>query len=321
MTILVAVGKSAFVLPRDVVSDGEPRRSVRRVAQAIAPMAREHALVVTCGAGPQEGLLALEAAAVAHQVERCPLGLHAAQLEATLVAMLEQELRVLLPDRVVATVSAAAVVDSRDEAFKVPTLPVGPAYLRSEADLVAQREGWVFTSEGPTWRRVVPRPDPHGIVETRAIEHLLRAGAVVIASGGGGLPVIRSDDAPSALTPANGVVDSDLAAAALAEALDADVFVMLSDADAVYVDWGTPRQRAIRCAPPDALSDRLFHGASIAPKIAAGCRFAALTGRPAVIGSPGDLTRLIDGQTGTTISPAISELVFADVVPFVAPTP
>jgi carbamate kinase len=291
---------------------------VRRVAEAIAPVAREHHVVVACGGGPQAGLLALEAAAQAHQVERCPLGLQAAQLEAMLVAMLEQELRALLPDRVVATVSTAAVVDPRDEAFAVPTLPIGPGYHRSEAHRIAEREGWTFTSDGATWRRVVATPEPDGIVETRAIAHLLGAGVVVVASGGGGLPVVRAADGSPERPPTDCVVDSDLAAAALAQALGADVFVMLSDADGVYVDWGTPRQRAIRGAPPDALSDRLFHQGSIAPKIAAGCRFAAATGRPAVIGAPGHLALLLAGRAGTTISPAIPELAFADAGPFVA---
>ena len=312
MRIVVAVGKSALALPKNGVADGEPRRSVRRIAEAIAPVARDHELVVACGAGPQAGLLALEAAALAQQVERCPLGLQAAQIEATVVAMLEQELRSLLPGRVVATVTTAAVVRPDDEAFSLPTLALGPPYLRSEARRVAEREGWRFTSDGVTWRRVVATPEPHGIVETRAITHLLGAGAVVVASGGGGLPVARTGDGSVGMAPADCVVDSDLAAATLARALAADIFVMLSETDAVYVDWGTPRQRAIRSAPPDALSERLFHQTSIGPKIAAGCRFAAGTGHPAVIGNPADLGLLLDGHAGTTISPAAPQLEFVD---------
>ena len=318
MRIVVALGKSALLLPKNGVSDGEPRRSVRRIAEAIAPVTREHELVVACGAGPQAGLLALEAAALAQQVERCPLGLQAALVEASVVAMLEQELRSLLPGRIIATVTTAAVVNPKDEAFNVPILPLGPPYLRSEARRVVERQGWTFASDGATWRRVVATPEPHGIVETRAIAHLLGAGVVVVASGGGGLPVVQSGDASGGLTPADCVVDSDLAAGKLAQALDADVFVMLSDTDAVYVDWGTPRQRAIRCAPPAALSERLFHQASIGRKIAAGCRFAAVTGNPAVIGAPGDLELLLAGRAGTTISPAAPELVFAGIVPSAA---
>lgn len=321
MRIVVAVGKSAFVLPSTGVSDGEPRRSARRIAEAIAPVTREHELVVACGAGPQAGLLALEAAALAQQVERCPLGLQTAQVEMTVIAMLEQELRSLLPGRVVATLTTAVVVNPKDDALNVPTLRVGPPYLRSEARRVAEREGWRFTSDGATWRRVVDAPEPHGIVETRAIAQLLGTGVVVVASGGGGLPVVQSRDASGALTPADCVVDSDLAAGALAQALGANVFVMLSDADAVYVDWATPRQRAIRCAPPDALSDRLFHEASIGRKIAAGCRFAAATGNPAVIGSAGDFPLLLAGRAGTTISPAAKELAFANVEASVVRSP
>jgi carbamate kinase len=312
MRIVAALGNSAFLLPNNAFAGGEPRRSVRRVAEAIAPVAREHELVVACGAGPQAGLLALEAAALAQQVERCLLGLQAAQVEATVIAMLEQELRLLLPGRVVATVTTAAVVNPSDEAFDVPTLPVGPSYLRSEARRVAEREGWRFTSDGATYRRIVATPEPRGIVETRAIAHLLGAGVVVVASGGGGLPVAESANGSGDLAPVDCVVDRDLAAAALARALGADLFVMLSDADAVYVDWGTPRQRAIRRAPPDALSERLFHQTSIGPKIAAGCRFAAATGNPTVIGAAADLALLLAGEAGTTISPGARELAFAN---------
>jgi carbamate kinase len=310
--LVVAIGRSVL-LPRGVTLPADATRSaVRDLARHLARLAATHELVVAFGSGPQPALLSLEGAAHAHQVEHKPLELQAAHGEITLVYLLEQALRELLPlDQMVASMLMTVAVDAADAAFESPDTAVGPAYLRDEALQLARRKGWVFRTEGEQWRRVVSRPVPNRIVELRAVERLLEAGAVVIAAGGGGLPVPAAGGS-NRLGSVGCLVECDLAAETLARDLDADMLILLADGDAVYLDWGTPWQRAIRRASPDCLSDRLFHQGSIAGKIAAACRFVVETGRTAAIGAPDDLDRILTGTAGTIVSGSEPALVMAE---------
>jgi carbamate kinase len=308
--VVVAIGRSVL-FNRGTILPADLRGAVREIARRMAPVAASHELIVAFGSGPQPGLLSLEAAAQAHQVELNARELRAAHGEVTLVYLLEQELRALLPpDRVVASLLTTVTVNPDDEAFRSPDMTVGPSYLRDEARQIAERKGWAFESDGEQCRRVVARPAPGHIAELRAIEHLLRDGAVVIAAGGSGLPVPEAHEG-GPLESIGCLVDADLVAATLARDLKADRLILLADGDAVYLDWGTPWQRAIRRASPDCLSERLFHQASIAGKIAAACRFAAATGHAAAIGAPADLERLLLGTAGTTVSRSETVLVMA----------
>jgi len=309
--LVVAIGRSVLLRRGATFPDGG-RAAVRALAHHIAALAPSHELIVAFGAGPQSGLLALEGAAQVHHVELGSLEMQTAQLELALAYMLEHELRATLPrDRVVASLLMTVAVDPADAAFAAPDAAVGPAYLREEARNLARRKGWAFQSDGEQCRRVVARPAPKHIAELRAIERLIDSGAVVIAAGGSGLPV-PSADGGDRCDSIGCVVDTDLAAATLARDLRADMLILLAEGDAVYLDWGTPWQRAIRRASPDCLSDRLFHQGSIASKIAAACWFAAATGLPAAIGTPSDLDRIMDGTAGTIVSGSESSLVLAE---------
>ena len=154
------------------------------------------------------------------------------------------------------------------------------------------------------WRRVVPSPMPQRIFEMRPIRWLLEHGTVVICAGGGGIPTMYEPGTGRRLVGVEAVIDKDFCSELLARELDADLFVMLTDADAVYSDWGRPTQRAIRTTSPDALAGTQFSAGSMGPKVEAACRFAAATGKRAAIGALPDLPDIIAGKAGTTVQPS-----------------
>ena len=234
------------------------RANVRIAARALAPIAAEHQLVVGHGNGPQVGLLALQGAAYA-SVETYPLDVLGAQTEGTIGYMIEQELGNLLPfDRPFATVQTMVEVDPDDPAFKNPTRFIGPLCLRDETERLMRDKGWVFKPVGDKWRRVVASPEPKRIFELGPIKWLLERNTIVIAAGGGGIPAINEHAGDRKLAGVECIIDKDLASELLARELGADLFVMLSDADAVYVNWGKPTQKAIRRASPEALKAMPF---------------------------------------------------------------
>jgi carbamate kinase len=247
-------------------------------------------------------LLALQASAYA-RAETYPLDVLGAQTEEVIGYMIEQELGNLLPEhRPVAAILTMVEVDRCDPAFRNPATFIGPLYLRSEAENLSRTKGWVFRPEGDKWRRVVASPEPRRILELRPIKWLLERDTVVIAAGGGGLPTMNEKGVRRKLTAAECVIDRDMAAELLARELGADVFVILTDVDAAYVDWGTPSQRPIRRASPASLATVRFPPGSMGAKIEAACRFASATGKRAAIGAVRDLTRIVQGTAGTTIS-------------------
>jgi carbamate kinase len=288
------------------------RDSVRAAAQALAAVAADHQLVVSHGSGPQAGLLALQGAAYA-KLETYPLDVLAAQAEGMTGYMIEQELASLLPpDRPCATMLTMVEVDPGDPAFDTPTTFIGPVYLREEAERLSADKGWVFKPDGDKWRRVVASPEPKRIFELRPMKWLLDHETVVIAAGGGGIPTMQAKGTDRRLQGIECVVDKDLASGLLARKLEADLFVMLTDADAVYAGWGTPAQRAIRRASPAALAQLRFHAGSMGSKVDAACRFATDAGRPAAIGALADVQMILDGRAGTTISSSEEGIGYAD---------
>jgi len=226
--------------------------------------------------------------------------------------MIEQELGNLLPfERPFATLLTMIEVDSGDPAFKNPTKFIGPVYAKDEADRIAAQKGWVFKQDGNKWRRVVASPEPKRIFELRPIKWLLERNTIVIAAGGGGIPTVYETGTQRRLAGIECVIDKDLASELLARELDADLFIMLTDADAVYADWGKPTQKAIRQGSPAAFAAMSFAAGSMGPKVDAACRFVSATGKRAAIGALADLTKIIAGQAGTTISAEQSGIVYA----------
>jgi carbamate kinase len=308
--VVVALGGNALLKRGEPMTADAQRANVRIAAEALAPVASEHQLVVTHGNGPQVGLLALQGAAYKPD-EAYPLDVLGAETEGMIGYMIEQELGNLLPFEVpFATLLTMVEVDADDPGFSNPTKFVGPVYEKADADRLAAEKSWTFKQDGDKWRRVVPSPVPKRIFEIRPVKWLLDRGTVVICAGGGGIPTMYEKGKERTLVGVEAVIDKDLCSELLARELDADLFVMLTDADAVYVDWGKPTQKAIRRSSPAALGQMSFPAGSMGPKVEAACRFAELTGKKSAIGALADLNRIIAGEAGTTVVAQGGETIF-----------
>jgi carbamate kinase len=311
MLVVIALGGNALLRRGEAMTAENQRANVRVAAQAMAPVAFEHKLVIGHGNGPQVGLLALQGAAY-DKVEAYPLDVLGAQTEGMIGYMIEQELGNLLPfERPFATLLTMVEVDGDDPAFKDPTKFIGPVYPKAEADRLASEKGWIFKQDGNHWRRVVASPEPKRMFELRPIKWLLEHNTIIIAGGGGGIPTMYQPGADRKLVGVECVIDKDLASELLARELNADVFIMLTDADAVYVDWGKPTQKAIRHASPASLDAWSFAAGSMGPKVNAACRFAKATGKRSAIGALADLGKILTGEAGTTISVATRDIVYS----------
>lgn len=303
MRVVVALGGNALLKRGEPMTAEVQRANVRVAAHALAPIAKAHELVISHGNGPQVGLLALQGAAYKPD-EAYPLDVLGAQTEGSIGYMIEQELGNLLPfEKPFATLLTMVEVRGDDPGFANPTKFVGPVYDKKDADRIASEKGWVFKQDGAKWRRVVASPLPQRIFEIRPIKWLLERGTIVICAGGGGIPTMYEAGADRKLVGVEAVIDKDLCSELLARELEADLFVMLTDADAVYLDWGKPTQRAIRRASPGSLAGIPFAAGSMGPKVDAACRFAKVTGMSAAIGALADLEAILAGRAGTTIVP------------------
>src|SRR4051812_31725345 len=301
MRIVIALGGNALLKRGEPMNADVQRANVKVAARALAAIAKSHQLVISHGNGPQVGLLALQGAAY-QAVEAYPLDVLGAETEGMIGYMIEQELGNLLPFKVpFATLLTMVEVDAEDPGFQNPTKFVGPIYDKPEADRLAAEKTWVFKQDGEKWRRVVPSPMPKRIFEIRPIKWLLDLGTIVICAGGGGIPTMYEPGADRKLVGVEAVIDKDLCSELLARELEADLLVMLTDAAAVYTDWGKPTQRAIRHTSPEALNGLHFAAGSMGPKVEAACRFATATGKAAAIGALSDLESIISGEAGTTV--------------------
>jgi carbamate kinase len=215
--------------------------------------------------------------------------------------LIEQELGNLLPfEKPLATLLTMVEVDPGDPAFQDPNKFIGPVYERSEAESLAAEKGWAIKPDGDKWRRVVASPSPKRIFEIRPITWLLQQGAVVICTGGGGIPTMY-EPGTRTLVGSEVVVDKDRASALLARELGADVFVMATDVDGVYRDWGQPTQARIERATTGELQGSAFAAGSMGPKVEAACRFVEATGGRAAIGALTQIQQIVDGDAGTQV--------------------
>lgn len=300
MRVIVALGGNALMRRGEPLAVEPQRRNVAAAARALAPVALRHQLVISHGNGPQVGLLALQSAAYLG-VKPYPLDVLGAQSEGMIGYMIEQELGNLLPFEVpIATILTMVEVDPGDPAFANPTKPIGPEYSEAEARRLSAEKGWTVRPDGERWRRVVPSPFPKRIFEIRPIRWLLETGTIVICAGGGGIPTMYLPGTRT-LVGAEVVIDKDHASSLLAAELEADVFVMATDANAVYLDWGTPAARPLRHATPDELSRHAFAAGSMGPKVEAACEFVRRTGKRAVIGALDEVEGMVEGTAGTQV--------------------
>jgi carbamate kinase len=310
MRVVVALGGNALLRRGEPLTAEHQRRNVARACAALAPLASEHELVISHGNGPQVGLLALQGAAYA-KVETYPLDVLDAQTQGMIGYLVMQELGNLLPlKKPLTAVLTMIEVEPGDPAFDDPTKPIGPIYSADEAAKLSADRGWAFKPDGDSMRRVVASPRPKRIFGIEPVKWLLEHGSVVICAGGGGIPTIYTADPVPAgrrLTGVEAVIDKDLASALLAADLDADALLIVTDVDAVYSDWGTPHQVAIRVATPANLVHAQFAEGSMGPKVRAACEFVERSGGFAAIGSIDDAQELLAGHAGTCVMPNAKE--------------
>ena len=299
MRLVVALGGNALLHRGEPPVAEAQLRNVAGAVEDLAALAGEHQLVITHGNGPQVGLLALQAAAYT-EVPSYPLDVLGAESEGMIGYLLEQRLASALPGRQVATLLTQVEVDPADPAFAHPTKPIGPLYEEAVARGLGGKLGWAVAADGAGYRRVVPSPEPVRILELDTIRLLVDAGVLVVCAGGGGIPVVVDSD--GVVSGIEAVIDKDLAASLLAVALGADALLLLTDVDALWVNWRAPDARAMASAPPGALGEITWEEGSMAPKVRGACRFALATGRPAYIGALGDPAGVLAGRSGTRVS-------------------
>ena len=303
MRIVVALGGNALLKRGEPMTHEVQRANIKVAAQALAPVAEKHQLVLAHGNGPQVGLLALQASAY-KDVEPYPLDVLGAQTQGMIGYMIEQELGNLLPYEVpFATLLTMIEVDPKDHAFQNPTKFVGPVYEKEEADRLKAEKGWVFKQDGAKWRRVVASPLPKRIFEIRPIKWLLDQNTIVICAGGGGIPTMYEAEKKRWLTGIEAVIDKDLASELLARELEADLLVIATDVDGVYLDWGKPEQRKLGQVTIQELRAHPFPAGSMGPKVDAAIQFVEKTGKRAAIGSLQDIEKIVAGEGGTIVNP------------------
>jgi len=300
-TIVVALGGNALIRRGQVGTFEEQVENISRVAPALARLTEDYRVVLTHGNGPQVGNLYLQQEC-ATQVPPMPLHACVAMTQSLIGYMIQTAFARCCPEVRVNVVPTRVLVDPGDPAFLNPSKPIGPYYPESEVERLRQR-GWsLIFVQGKGWRRVVPSPRPREIVELEQIRASIERFEVTVAVGGGGVPVIRGSQG---LEGVDAVIDKDLASSLLAISLDADAFVILTDVEGVYRDFGTPSQAVIRelcCEEAEELLERgYFPKGSMGPKVEASVLYARVTGREARIGSLDRLPEVIEGRSGTVV--------------------
>lgn len=296
-TVVVALGGNALLRRGEPLEASVQRHNIEIAVNTISQIAQEYNVVLVHGNGPQVGLLALQGLEY-KKVSPYPLDVLGSETQGMIGYMLMQEFKNQMPDTNVTCMLTQMTVDPSDPAFADPTKPIGPIYDEAEAREMAEKYQWTMKPDGQHFRRVVPSPQPTGIIENDAITKLIDENHLVICTGGGGIPVKREN---GKLVGVEAVIDKDMSAAFLAKQINAEALLILTDADAVYLDWGKPTQNALRCTSPSELSKYEFEAGSMGPKVQASCEFIKQGGKLVGIGSLEDGVRILQGVAGTNI--------------------
>lgn len=288
----------------------EQRENVRAMSGELGRLVLEgHRVVVTHGNGPQVGEILLRSELTCDTIPPSTLDVAGAMSQGQIGYMLQQEIGNFLADRQpaidVCSVVTQVVVDAQDAAFENPTKPIGRFYSAQDAESLRRERGWHMVEDaGRGYRRVVPSPVPQGIVEWHAVKALAQAGVLVIAAGGGGVPVVREPD--GRLRGAEAVIDKDLAAQRLATLVGARTLILLTEVSAVAVDFGTPKQRPLGMVSLNEIEAHYRSGqfppGSMGPKVRAAIRFLQEGGERAIITSTANLAASVkDRSLGTQV--------------------
>ena len=311
-TIVVALGGNAIKQAHEKGTAEEQFKNVRITCKHILEMIkRGYRVVITHGNGPQAGNLLIQQEEAKSLVPPQPLDIVGAMTQGQIGYMLQQTLINYLRKAglniPVATIITQVLVDEKDPDFKDPSKPVGPFYTKEEAEKLEKEKGYIIKKVKPSgdkpYRRVVPSPDPIEIVESEAIKKLVEAGVVVIASGGGGIPVMLNEEGE--LQGLEAVIDKDLAGERLAEVVKPDIFLILTDVEKVKLNFGKQNEKELdKMSVEEAkkyLEEGHFLPGSMGPKVKACIRFIESGGKKAIITSLDKAIDALEGKTGTLI--------------------
>jgi carbamate kinase len=307
--LVVAFGGNAILRPKQKGTAEEQFENVRTACQALVGLVKSGAeLILTHGNGPQVGNILLQNEAGKDIVPAMPLDICGSKTQGFIGYMIQQsffnELRAAGLSNEVATVVTQVVVSEEDPAFANPTKPIGPFYSEVEAHQIATTKGFVMKEDaGRGWRRVVPSPDPQEILEKNVIATLVKNGVIVVASGGGGIPVVRKQ---GRIVGVEAVIDKDLAGQRLALDVRADTFVILTDVQQVALNYGQSNQTFISemtlAQAKRYQEEKHFKAGSMGPKVQAAVRFVETGGKRAIIGSLAQVEAALQGKAGTIIT-------------------
>jgi len=308
--VVVALGGNAILQPGQRGTFEEQMANVHTTCEQLVQMVESgtYKIVVTHGNGPQVGNILLQNEVGKDVAAPMPLFVCGAESQGLIGLMIQQNLANLLAEHgraeiPIATVVTQVVVDRSDDAFVHPTKPVGPFYTEEEARRLEKEKGYdVREDAGRGWRRVVPSPDPIEIFEKAAIRQLVDARSIVIASGGGGIPVVKEN---GKLAGVDAVIDKDLAGERLAVDVGASIFMVLTDVDSVRLNYNTPEEVVLsKITVEEAKAyakEGHFAKGSMEPKVRAAVRFVEAGGQRAVITSLDKAFDALEGRAGTTI--------------------
>jgi carbamate kinase len=307
---MIALGGNAIKQPHEKGTYKEQMANVETACKQIAEIARKgYKIVITHGNGPQVGNLSIQQEQGEHMVPAQPLFILGSMTQGQIGYMMQQSLQNQLTSdgKQVATVVTQVIVSTDDPDFQDPTKPVGPYYEEATAKNLAKENNWIVKQVKPTgdktWRRVVPSPAPLGIAEAAIIKKMVESGAVIIASGGGGIPVYRNKQGK--LEGVDAVIDKDRAGAKLAEEVGADIFLILTDVEYALLNYGTDKEEPVRKVTVDQakkyLGEGHFKAGSMGPKIEAALGFVERGGDHAIITSLDKAVDALAGKTGTHI--------------------
>ncbi|MCL6466624.1 MAG: carbamate kinase [candidate division WOR-3 bacterium] len=307
---VVAIGGNSLIRDKERSSFADQLATLKSSCQPIAEMVRRgERVLITHGNGPQVGFVLLRSHLARMRVPEIPLDAANAQTQAEIGYMIQQvldnEFRQMGIERRVVTVVTQVVVDNQDPAFSFPAKPVGPFYTREEAVRLQRELGWVLKEDaGRGFRRFVPSPMPRAIVEIEEIKRLVEAGAVVVACGGGGIPVVEEN---GSLHGVAAVIDKDLASALLGNLVGAERLVISTAVAQVYLHYGMPDAQPLTKVTAAEMAGYLAAGhfpeGSMGPKVSAGLNFLKNGGKEVFITDPEHILAAVEGKAGTTIVP------------------
>jgi len=308
-TVVVAMGGHAFVREGQVADDAAHTENARKMCRELMTfLDRGYNVVITHGNGPQVGFMLERAEAAPKHLPRKPLDVLVAQTEGMLGYYLQRamlnELRLNGHERFVVTMVTQVLVNADDPALSSPTKPVGPFYDKASAQWHEDEHGWTVVEDGSRgWRRVVPSPRPQQILQSGIVVDAIASGNIVIAGGGGGVPVTIARDGSQDLIGIEAVIDKDLTSGVLATDVGADLLVILTAVDAVYIDWGKPTERRLGAVTMAECESYMRGGhfpvGSMGPKVESIHGFLQRGGRRGLITDPEHLRDALDGKAGT----------------------